>query len=225
VVWCGLNWLRIGASCILFLHESSWFTKVRNFLNSWVSIGLSRHGVSWFSEDLEIKQCTMSSGFEYRDLKHDILKVSEFQHQYEGVPKSFRTGYLERELQMLQFSATRCICIAILWVSLVSFAAMTLWVASQQVFIVVSVYFVIDSVRKLLDTPSYNWFKLLGFHNLLVTSSILIHNTALCTDIWSITDDISCYYGTGRFAFAKDPITWSYFEPVKFNVYFQSLFP
>jgi hypothetical protein len=37
----------------------------------------------------------------------------------------------------------------------VSFAAITLRVASQRVFIVVSVYFVIDSVRKLLDTPSY----------------------------------------------------------------------
>jgi hypothetical protein len=30
-----------------------------------------------------------------------------------------------------------------------------LCVASQRVFIVVVVYFVIDSVRKLLDTPSY----------------------------------------------------------------------
>jgi len=37
----------------------------------------------------------------------------------------------------------------------VSFAAITLCVASQRVFIVVLVYFVIDSVRKLLDTPSY----------------------------------------------------------------------
>jgi hypothetical protein len=37
----------------------------------------------------------------------------------------------------------------------VSFAAITLRVTSQQVFIVVSVYFVIDSVRKLLETPSY----------------------------------------------------------------------
>jgi hypothetical protein len=42
----------------------------------------------------------------------------------------------------------------------VSFAAVTLCVASQRVFIVVSVYFVIDSVRKLLDTPSI--FYLLG---------------------------------------------------------------
>jgi hypothetical protein len=70
------------------------------------------------------------------------------------VSKSVRTGRLERELQMVQLSATRCSCIAILWVSLVSFAAITLCVASQRVFIVVSVYFVIDSVRKLLDTPS-----------------------------------------------------------------------
>jgi hypothetical protein len=37
----------------------------------------------------------------------------------------------------------------------VSFVAIILCVASQGVFIVVSVYFVIDSVRKLLDTPSY----------------------------------------------------------------------
>jgi hypothetical protein len=36
----------------------------------------------------------------------------------------------------------------------VSFAAITLCVASQQVFIVVSVHFVIHSVRKLFDTPS-----------------------------------------------------------------------
>jgi hypothetical protein len=36
----------------------------------------------------------------------------------------------------------------------VSFTTITLCVASRRVFIVV-VYFVIDSVRKLLDTPSY----------------------------------------------------------------------
>jgi hypothetical protein len=75
---------------------------------------------------------------------------------YEGVSKSYRTGRLERVQQMVQLSATRCRCIAILWVSLVSFAAVTLCVAFQRGFIVVSVYFLIDSVRKLLDTPSYN---------------------------------------------------------------------
>jgi hypothetical protein len=38
----------------------------------------------------------------------------------------------------------------------VSFAAITLCVASRRVFIV-AVYFVIDSVQKLLDTPSYTY--------------------------------------------------------------------
>jgi hypothetical protein len=37
----------------------------------------------------------------------------------------------------------------------VRFASMTLCVASQCVFVVAVVYFVIDSVRKLLDTPSH----------------------------------------------------------------------
>jgi hypothetical protein len=78
----------------------------------------------------------------------------------EGVYKSFRTGRLERELHMVKFSAIRCSGIAIVWVSLVSFAAIVFCVASQRVFIiivvvVVVVYFVIDSVRKLLDTTSY----------------------------------------------------------------------
>jgi hypothetical protein len=59
------------------------------------------------------------------------------QRVHEGVSKSFRTGRLQRELQMLQLSAIVCNCIAILWVSLVSFAAITLCVASQRVFIVV----------------------------------------------------------------------------------------
>jgi hypothetical protein len=39
----------------------------------------------------------------------------------------------------------------------VSFAAITLCVASQRVFVVV--YFVIDSVRKLLDTHPYTLFR------------------------------------------------------------------
>jgi len=72
--------------------------------------------------------------------------------RYEDVSKSFRTGRLERELHMVQLCATRCSCIAILWVSLVSFASITLCIASQWAFI--NVYFVIGLVRKLLDTPS-----------------------------------------------------------------------
>jgi hypothetical protein len=72
-----------------------------------------------------------------------------------GVSKSFRTGRLERELQVVQFSASRRSCIAILWFSLASFAVIILCVASQLVFIVAVVCLVIDSVRKLLNTPSY----------------------------------------------------------------------
>jgi hypothetical protein len=84
-----------------------------------------------------------------------IIKIKwRSEHTYEDVSKSFRAGRLERELQMVQLFDTRCSCIAILWVSLVSFAVITLSVASQRVFIVV-VYFVIHSVRKLLDTPPY----------------------------------------------------------------------
>jgi hypothetical protein len=72
---------------------------------------------------------------------------------YEVVSKTFRIGRLERELQMVQLSSTRCSSIAIFLVSLMSFATITLRVASLRVFIFV--YFVIVSVRKLLDTPSY----------------------------------------------------------------------
>jgi hypothetical protein len=78
---------------------------------------------------------------------------------YVGVSKSFRTDRLERELQMIELSATRCSCIAILWVSLVMFAAITHCVASQRVCIAVTVYFIIDSVRKLLDIPSFSRYK------------------------------------------------------------------
>jgi len=66
-------------------------------------------------------------------------QIFELFHIYEGVAKSFPTGCLEQEFQMLQLSAIRCSCIAILWVSLVSFATITLCVASQQVFFVVMI--------------------------------------------------------------------------------------
>jgi hypothetical protein len=72
---------------------------------------------------------------------------------YKGIYQSFQTGCLEQELQMVQLSAIICSCIAILWVSLVSFVTINLCVASQQVFIIV-IYFVINSVWKLLGTSS-----------------------------------------------------------------------
>jgi hypothetical protein len=94
---------------------------------------------------------------------------------YEGISKSFRTVRLERELQMVQFSATRCSCIAILWVSLVSFAAITLCVASGRVFIVVRVYFLMDSVRKLLDTSSYALCSLLHVQRIWIVFLIELY--------------------------------------------------
>jgi hypothetical protein len=43
-----------------------------------------------------------------------IPVLSQVQPLYVGVSKSFRTGRLERELQMVRLSGTRCSCIAIL---------------------------------------------------------------------------------------------------------------
>jgi hypothetical protein len=64
---------------------------------------------------------------------------------------------------------------AILSASLASFAAITFCVVSQRVFIVIVVYFVIESVRKFLDTPRV--FK----HNIsvqFVTSSVFCNSSA-----------------------------------------------
>jgi hypothetical protein len=66
-------------------------------------------------------------------------------------------------------------CIAILWVSLVSFAAITLCVASQRGVFIIVVYFVIDSVRKFLDAPSYiqkkKWFLINIFRRYVIFTS------------------------------------------------------
>jgi hypothetical protein len=77
------------------------------------------------------------------------------QTQYEGLSKSFRTGRLEREMQIVQLSATRCSCIGILSVSLVSFAAITLCVASQQMFIVVVRCYCLFRYRLSTETFGY----------------------------------------------------------------------
>jgi hypothetical protein len=55
----------------------------------------------------EDEKCTKNSG------RRTIRKETTLK-TYDGVSKSFRTGRLERELQMVQLSATRCSCIAIL---------------------------------------------------------------------------------------------------------------
>jgi hypothetical protein len=61
----------------------------------------------------------------------------------------------------------------------VSFAAITLCVASQRVFIVV-VDFVIDSVRKLLDTPSYCALQTAIFKSNILFSVIVCHLLVDC---------------------------------------------
>jgi hypothetical protein len=81
---------------------------------------------------------------------------------------------------MVQLSATSFSCIAILCVSLVSFVAITLCVASQQVFmiiiIIIIIYLFIDSVRKILGTPSYTYvpFLQVSFHYFIFFKSLLL---------------------------------------------------
>jgi uncharacterized membrane protein len=78
---------------------------------------------------------------------------------------------------MVQLSGTTCSCVAILWVSLVSFTAITLCVSSQRVFIVV--YFVTDSVRKLLDTFSYSETHKLSYAIKVFCARELLTDTAV----------------------------------------------
>jgi hypothetical protein len=96
---------------------------------------------------------------------------------------------------MVELSATRCSGIATWWVSIVGLAAISLCVASQRVFIVVSIYFVTDSVRKLLDTPSYYslcggllWLRLwtFGFHKRRVISWLAVRLLASQEGLWSM---------------------------------------
>jgi hypothetical protein len=115
----------------------------------------------------------------------------------EGVSKSFRTGGLERELQMV--SATECSCIAILWVSLVSFAAVTLCVASQWVIQKVSIYFVIDSVRKLQVASSYVHFYFTSFLHIVFSLRIFFFFLLLLLGLlfrFCTADCVHCSYIT-----------------------------
>jgi hypothetical protein len=114
--------------------------KARNFLSSWLTVSFSRRTLLHRVSQLVSYIC--------------YLHIDSILRKCEGVSKSFRTGRLERELQMIQLSATSCSCSAVLWVSLLNFAAITLCVAFQRMSIV-SIYFVTDSVRKILDTLPY----------------------------------------------------------------------
>jgi hypothetical protein len=78
-----------------------------------------------------------------------------YEYEYESVSKSFRTGRLERELQMEQLSAIRCSCTAILWVSVVSFAAIILCVAFNEQYQRYAYTALSTQSGNFLDTPSY----------------------------------------------------------------------
>jgi hypothetical protein len=71
----------------------------------------------------------------------------------------------------------------------VSFAAITLCVSSQRVIPKVSVYFVIDLVRKLLDTPSYTE-RQAQWRNFYVTC--LIYKICPTLTTFEQTDRFSC---------------------------------
>jgi len=91
-----------------------------------------------------------------RTVTRGVLLVQGNTCLYEDVSKSFRTGYLERDCKWYSSLPLGAVVSLFLSVSLVSFAATALYIASERVFIFVSIYFFIDSVRNLLDTPSYN---------------------------------------------------------------------
>jgi hypothetical protein len=69
----------------------------------------------WSGESYSV-DLHFSCNTKFRDLEVRLC-VCVCVVSYEGVSKSFRTGRLEPELQMVQLSATRCSSIAILWVS------------------------------------------------------------------------------------------------------------
>jgi hypothetical protein len=107
------------------------------------------------------KVVAYSARLEVPDWKHGLCKgiglLCVKLEQMWTIPHAFVRGCVQKfpDWPPGARAVTRCSCIPILWLSLVSFATMTLFVASQRVFIVVSVYFIINSIRKLLDTPSY----------------------------------------------------------------------
>jgi hypothetical protein len=97
---------------------------------------------------------------------------------------------------MVQLSATRYSYIAILWVSLMSSAAMTLCVASQLVFLLLLLlllllsFFVIDSFRKLFYTPSY-----ITFFDRAIPARTHTDVTTITIIIWCII--VSCKTSVG----------------------------
>jgi hypothetical protein len=102
-------------------------------------------------------------------------------HSYMGASKCFRTDRLERELQMVQLSATRCSCIAILWVSLVIFAAITLCVASQW-----SVYCCKRIFRYRLSTETFGYTLVYFRYKCFFVSFVLLIHYQMLVHKWPL---------------------------------------
>jgi hypothetical protein len=105
-------------------------------------------------------------------------------YTYKGVSKSFRTDRLQRELQMLQPSATKCSCIAIFWVSIVSFAAITfLLLLNECLFLLLFIS---------LSTQSGNFWihPCVYWHGVILLDQ---HNYAWTVKIWQKTCRLTLY--------------------------------
>jgi hypothetical protein len=134
-------------------YQYSWLDLLSNFEIACSSESLHRQLKIRLALSLSIQGCSSTQTRCTNQMKQERMREKWPENSYKGVSKSFQTDHLEWELQTVQLSATRCSCVAIFWVSLMSYATITPCVASQQVCVVV--YF-INSVWKLLDTPSYN---------------------------------------------------------------------
>jgi hypothetical protein len=149
-------WIKVGKTCLLFLPSGISFHRQNSITThnegSAVQKNKSKQKellaiLGWTQEHFHLHRLSTHVITDPDVVPKVVLPIFSTCTLYDGIFKSFRTGCLERELQVVQISATRCSCIAILWVSLVS-------VASQGAFIALVIYFVFYSVRKLLDTAS-----------------------------------------------------------------------
>jgi len=109
-----------------------------------------------------------------------VIIPSSFIRLYEGVPKSFRTGRLERELQMIQLSVTRCSLYSYFVSQSSEFCRHNPLCRLSTSFYCCRRIFRCDSVRKLLDKPSYVTFETVAsllilslFNSVLPTAQVI----------------------------------------------------
>jgi len=118
------------------------------------------HNTTWrhSTEDLDVSLSNVAA----RNKSDRKFTCAIGKSEYEGVSKSFRTGLLGRELQLVQLSDTWCSCIATLWVSLVSF-----YRHNPLCCFSTSVYFCLYRYRLSPETFGYTfvlWNRWLRFH-------------------------------------------------------------